>query len=367
MDIPKFASSSLYIDNEEPRRSLDDPIRTPLRSLSTLPTAIDVLSSHIVIVMTSIDMLLIYRVIFQLLSIYHPPEILPSILIISPDPTNPADLAALQMSPHLSLFFLVGSLRETDTFRRASLEQARTVLLVTNWSAVDSNGSDLPFVVMAINKYLGENGTTKIPVITEIRHTHEALFFRPLSSTLSNFTTDDLLSSRAIESSSDYESMLMYSSGSMLCSYPVHLTMLSQLLNDINLIHFMNALCLVRREVPAMVVRLIQLPAPLLARISDGHPLTFSQAFDWLFREMDVIPLGLKRSRRNFPGCPQSYVYTNPCIKLGPTRSGPFSFLSRIVLDEGTFRPLPRRLEPTADPILHPSDRLFILPCRELN
>ena len=316
--------------------------------------------------MTVVDMILVHRVVAQLTSIFQPGEVLPPVLVISPNAIEPSDVQPAEPIPQLNLFFLVGSLREFDTFRRAALEQARVVVLITNWSSIDPTGSDLPLVVTAVNRYLGEQSTSKVPVVTEIRHTHEALFFRPLSSKLSNFTTDDLLSGGAIESSSDYESMLMFCSGSLVCSYPIHLTMLSQILNDPNLAHLMNALCLVRKDTPPLIIRLIRLPPPLLSRIADGHPLTFSQAFEWMFQEMDVIPIGLKRSRRNFSGCPLSYIYTNPCVNLGPSRAGFFSFLSRIVLDEGTLRPLPRRLAPHTDPVLHPYDRIFVLPCRNV-
>src|SRR3989338_10737888 len=65
--------------------------------------------------------------------------------------------------------------------------------------------------------------------------------------------------------------MLMFCSGSLVCSYPIHLTMLSQILNDPNLAHFMNALCLVRRDTPALVLRLIRLPPPLLLKAVEAH------------------------------------------------------------------------------------------------
>ena len=113
----------------------------------------------------------------------------------------------------------------------------------------------------------------------------------------------------------------------------------------------------------AWIVRQISLPYPLQSRISDGQPLTFSQLFDWMFNEMNVITIAVQRSPENHAGCPLSYVFTNPCIDLGSDRGGIFSFLSRIVLDEGTLRPLPRRLPPRLDPEIHEYDRIYIIPC----
>ena len=192
-----------------------------------------------------------------------------------------------------------------------------------------------------------------------------ALFFRPLSSTLSNFTTDELLSSSPFESSSDYESMLMFSSGLMLCSYPNHLTMLSQFLNDPNLVHFINALCLVRKETPAMVVRLIQLPPPLLSHFADGHLDFLSSLWVAVPRNGRDIHWVETISTEFFRLSSVVHLYYY-MYQPGPT-THIFSFLSRIVLNERTYQSLPRRLEHHTDPILHPSDRIIILPCRNMN
>eukprot|EP00010_Vexillifera_abyssalis_P003662 CAMPEP_0201551022 /NCGR_PEP_ID=MMETSP0173_2-20130828/7271_1 /ASSEMBLY_ACC=CAM_ASM_000268 /TAXON_ID=218659 /ORGANISM="Vexillifera sp., Strain DIVA3 564/2" /LENGTH=967 /DNA_ID=CAMNT_0047961167 /DNA_START=371 /DNA_END=3274 /DNA_ORIENTATION=- len=255
-----------------------------------------------------------------------------------------------------------------EGFRKIGLQNARTILVLSDWSSVVSD-IQISLVHLGITRFLQKHATRHIPVIAELRYQQMAQFIRPQEPHLKSLRTKQLMaigSDRTLENN-----LLLAANGSLFTVVSGFYSMLSSCYFDVHLSTFFNSLCGCTQTMPAKyqtnfgsLIRREALNDTVRARLISGETMTFSDLFAWYLEAKQAILIGLMVHRSRYGDvCPVSWVMANPdtdrydlhpdCLERG---------MRRTLCDETTCEniPPPANYNPERYPV-RSNDQVFLI------